>query len=129
MSAMNTPDSELMGYVVRMVIPLRREFGRVLDVSHFFGNQTYAAEVINEALTSQDERLHNYANYVQGKLFGPRTTHHIAGSVQRPSANGSDSLIQETTPSVAAQKIRDSSEIEVIKARKDAQAKYTMGLR
>lgn len=126
---MNTPDSELMGYVVRMVIPLRREFGRVLDVSHFFGSQSYAAEVINEALTSQDERLHNYANYVQGKLFGPRTTQHIAGSVQSHLVNSSDPLIQETTPSAAALKIRNSSELEVAKARKDAQAKYTTGLR
>lgn len=125
---MNPPDSELMGYVVRMVIPLRREFGRVLDVNLFFRNQPYAAEVIDQALTSQDERLQNYANYVQGKLFGPRTNH-LAGFVKESSANGSDSLIQETTPSAPALKIRDSSDMDAAKARKDVQAKYTTGLR
>ena len=125
---MNPPDSELMGYVVRMVIPLRREFGRVLNVSDFFENQTYAVEVIDEALTSQNERLQNYANYVQGRLFGPRNTSRLGiGASQFSSA--SDSLIQATTPSDEAIKIRDSSEVDRVKVQNEMQARYKMGLR
>lgn len=72
--AMNPPDSELMAYLVRMVIPIKREFGRTLDVHQFLHDLPYATEVIEEALRSKDDRLQGYAAYVQTKLFGPRGT-------------------------------------------------------
>ena len=71
---MAEPDSDIMNYVVRMVIPLKREFGRVLDVNEFLASRPYAIEVIQQALLSKDERLREYAAYVQGKLFGPRNS-------------------------------------------------------
>ncbi|HSV45369.1 MAG TPA: hypothetical protein VLJ58_06215 [Ramlibacter sp.] len=67
------PDSDVMNYVVRMVIPMKREFGRALDVGQFLANRPYAIEVIQQAMLSKDDRLREYAVYVQGKLFGPRT--------------------------------------------------------
>ena len=80
--SMAEPDSDFMNYVVRMVIPLRREFGRVLDVGEFMANRPYAIEVIQQALLSKDERLREYATYVQGKLLGPRTAGPVAPAVQ-----------------------------------------------
>lgn len=74
--SMAEPDSDIMNYVVRMVIPLKREFGRVLDVNAFLASRPYAIEVIQQALLSKDERLREYAVYVQSKLFGPRASSH-----------------------------------------------------
>jgi hypothetical protein len=71
---MSAPDSELMSYAVRMVIPMKREFGRSLDVQQFIHDLPYAKEVIELALSSKDQRLNGYAEYVQTKLFGPRGT-------------------------------------------------------
>jgi hypothetical protein len=65
-------DSELMNYLVRMVVPMRREFGRALDVRHFLHDLEYAREVIQQALTSQDARLLQYAKYVAEHHLGPR---------------------------------------------------------
>lgn len=63
----------LMNYLVRMVTPMRREFGRQLDVHQFMHDFEYAADVLREALRSQDPRLVDYARYVQQHLQGPRT--------------------------------------------------------
>jgi hypothetical protein len=65
-------DSQIMNYLLRMVVPMRREFGRALDVGHFMHDFAYAQEVLDQASTSQDERLRQYANYVRYKMFGPR---------------------------------------------------------
>lgn len=65
-------DSQLMNYLVRMVVPLRREFGRSLDVAQFLHDFAYAKEVIDQALGSQDARLREYALYVQQRYHGPR---------------------------------------------------------
>lgn len=95
---MNPPDSELMSYLVRMVIPVKREFGRTLNVQLFLRDEPYAKEVIAEALHSKDERLQNYAAYVQTKLFGPRTSQAPAASAApatgqaAPAATRSDDM-------------------------------------
>jgi hypothetical protein len=65
-------NSDLMNYVVRMVIPMRREFARSLDVSHFLHDFTYAQEIIGQAKVSKDARLREYATYLESKMFGPR---------------------------------------------------------
>ncbi len=65
-------DSQIMNYVVRMVVPMRREFGRHLDVGHFLHDGAYAREVLNEALRSKDTRLQEYARVVETRLLGPR---------------------------------------------------------
>ena len=67
-------NSHLMNYLVRMIVPLRREFGRNLDVTQFLHDFAYAREVMDQALSSQDARLREYANYVQQRYHGPRLT-------------------------------------------------------
>jgi hypothetical protein len=71
-------NSELMNYLVRMVVPMRREFGRQLDVRHFLHDLEYAREVIQQALTSQDARLLQYAKYVADHHLGPRNASNAA---------------------------------------------------
>lgn len=65
-------DNELMNYIVRMIIPMRREFRRQLDVEQFFHDFTYAREVLDQAKTSKDARLLEFARYVETRLHGPR---------------------------------------------------------
>jgi hypothetical protein len=72
--AMDPQDSELMSYLVRMIIPIKREFGRSLDVHQFLHDLPYATEVVQEALKSKDERLRSYAAYVETKILGPRNS-------------------------------------------------------
>ena len=61
---------DLMVYAVQMVTPLRREFGRGLDVTHFLYNAKYANEIIALGLTSKDARLRGYATFMQLQMFG-----------------------------------------------------------
>ena len=81
-AAMSAPDpgsnSELMNYLVRMVVPMRREFGRSLDVRHFLHDLEYARDVIQQALTSQDARLLQYAKYIDEHHLGPRNASNAA---------------------------------------------------
>lgn len=66
-------NSELMNYVVRMVTPMRREFGCTLDVPHFLHDFAYAREILEKAYSSTDPRLREYAAYLDQKMFGPRS--------------------------------------------------------
>lgn len=69
---MSDPDSDLMSYVVRIVIPMKREFSRSVDVHQFLHDLPYAKEIIDQALNSKDTRLTGYADYIQTKMFGAR---------------------------------------------------------
>lgn len=68
----NPGDSQIVNYVVRMVVPMRREFGRSIDVQQFLRDREYARAVLDEALTSQDARLVEYATYVSQRLLSAR---------------------------------------------------------
>lgn len=68
----NPGDSQIVNYVVRMVVPMRREFGRSIDVQQFLRDGEYARAVLEEALTSQDARLVEYATYVSQRLLSAR---------------------------------------------------------
>ena len=116
---MNPPDSDLMTYAVRMVIPMKREFGRTLNVHQFLHDLPYATEVIEEALKSNDERLRSYAAYAQTKIFGPR-----GGEPLPPIA----SATAETAPAAPAVSAAGEKEIsEDLRAK--AIARYKSGLR
>lgn len=65
-------DSSLLNLVIRMVVPLRREFGRSLDVQLFLRDDAYARTVLDQALAAQDQRLRDYAQSVHRHLAGPR---------------------------------------------------------
>ena len=77
---MGAPDSELMTYAVRMVIPIKREFGRSLDVHQLLHDLPYAREVIELALQSKDKRLNGYGAYMESKLLGPRGASPLRGN-------------------------------------------------
>ncbi len=121
-------DSQIMNYVVRMVVPLRREFGRQLDVTQFLRDRRYAREVLDEALASQDPRLRAYAEYVQGRMHGARiaTPSPAGGAVLAGAAAGGGSVVPEAQPSPVVPSTEGLSE-EELRAR--VMKKYTGGLR
>lgn len=53
-----------MNVAVRMVVPLRREFGRVLDVSHFLHDAACAWGIIDLAKSSRDARPRGHAAFL-----------------------------------------------------------------
>jgi hypothetical protein len=121
------PDSQLMNYLVRMVVPMRREFGRSLNVGQFLHDFTYAREVLDEALRSQDPRLLEYARYVERRQHGAR----IADS-PLPNAPASAPTSKAGAAPAAAAALpvagtTDSPTAEELRAR--VLKKYTSGLR
>ena len=66
------PEGAVLNFVVRMVVPMRREFGRSLDVQRFLHEPEYAAAVLEQALASRDQRLRDYAEYVKRHMGGAR---------------------------------------------------------
>jgi hypothetical protein len=117
-------NSELMNYLVRMVVPMRREFGRQLDVQHFLHDLEYAREVIQQALTSQDTRLLQYAKYVHAHHLGPRNVSNA------PAAAKGD---QASQPAAAAPteavEVPLSASPTAAEMRERVLRKYTSGLR
>lgn len=111
-------DSQLMNYVVRMVVPMRREFGRQLNVGQFLHDFAYAREVLDEALRSQDARLLDYAKYVERRMHGPR----IADSATAAPAPAAPVPEAAAAPPPAGNPSAEELRARVLK-------KYTTGLR
>ncbi len=76
----------MLSVVIRMVVPMRREFGRSLDVQQFMRDQAYARTVLDQALRSRDQRLRDYAEYVQKQLGGPRVGTGVPAAPAAPAA-------------------------------------------
>jgi len=126
-AAMSAPDpgsnSELMNYLVRMVVPMRREFGRSLDVRHFLHDLEYARDVIQQALTSQDARLLQYAKYVDEHHLGPRNASNAAPV---PTA---DKAADKPAATVEKIEVPLSANPTAEEMRERVLRKYTSGLR
>src|SRR5262245_6889821 len=126
-AAMSQPDSgnsDLMNYLVRMVVPMRREFGRSLDVRHFLHDLEYAREVIQQALTSQDARLLQYAKYVQDHHLGPRNASNAAApaKAEKVEKAAAPAPIETVEVPLSANPTAEEMRERVLK-------KYTSGLR
>jgi len=114
-------DSQLTNYLVRMVVPMRREFGRNLNVGQFLHDFSYAREVLDEALRSQDTRLLEYARYVERHLHGARVDEGSAGSAPATVA-GADVQLPAGSATPAVGPTEEDLTARVLK-------KYTSGLR
>jgi len=122
MTAMSAPnDSDLMNTLVRMVVPMRREFGRQLDVRHFLHDLEYAREVIQQALTSQDPRLQHYASYLAAHHLGPRN------ASQATRLSQADTPVEPPATERANAPTRANPTAEELRQR--VLKKYTTGLR
>lgn len=116
-------DTQLINYLVRMVVPLRREFGRQLNVQQFMHDFAYAREVLEQARSSADPRLVEYARHIEGRSRSPRIA-------DKPSA--SDNSVADAVPSIQAAKTPAATapvEPSADELRERVLKKYTTGLR
>jgi hypothetical protein len=65
-------DSDIVASAMRMIVAVRHEFGRNIDVMHLLHDQAYARSIIELARTSSSDRLREQAAYLERKIFGPR---------------------------------------------------------
>ncbi len=108
----------VLNLVIRMVVPMRREFGRSLDVQQFMRDDAYARTVLEQAIGSQDLRLREYAEQVQRHLYGARSS-------ATPTAAAAAVVAAATAPPVPAP-AADPTEAEL---RAKMLRRYTGGLR
>jgi len=134
-AAMSQPDSgnsDLMNYLVRMVVPMRREFGRQLDVRHFLHDVEYAREVIRQALTSQDARLLQYAKYVEQHHLGPRNASNALPRTEKAQRADNGEKAAAPSPAKATDETVEvplSANPTAEELRERVLRKYTSGLR
>jgi hypothetical protein len=111
-------DSDVLNRVMRMVVPMRREYNRSLEVRQFMNDAVYAKDIIDQAIASKDDKLKENGAYLSNKIFGPRN------DVQNAAASqGSDIA----APSVPANTAAEEESEAAMRAR--MMAKYKTGLR
>lgn len=77
--------ADMQNVLVRMVVPMRREFGCALDVQQMRRDRAYAESIVTQALTSRVESLRDCALLIGHHLSAAQT----APKVQRPAAGRS----------------------------------------
>ena len=70
--------ADMQNALVRMVVPMRREFGCALDVQQMRHDPTYAESIVSQALTSQTQNLRDYARLVGYHLGAAMATQRAA---------------------------------------------------
>jgi hypothetical protein len=68
---MSNFSSDVFARAMRLVVPMRREFGKNIDVQNFLYNPTYAKEVLDMAGSSQNEKVKENVEYLGRMILGP----------------------------------------------------------
>ncbi len=121
--------TQVLNFVIRMVVPMRREFGRSLDVQRFMHEPAYAQTVIDEALASRDQRLREYAAYVQRHLLGPRDSAPRPEGGEATTPMAFDAAAPEAPAANPAAAPGEAAEPTEAELRERVLKKYTGGLR
>jgi hypothetical protein len=122
-------DSDILNHVMRMVIPMRREYNRSLEVRQFMHDVAYAKEIIDQALVSKDTRLVENAAYLSNKMFGPRNAIEVsaAHAANIAKAAGVPAPLPKAAPVVTAPTPDEEESEAAMRAR--MMDKYKHGLR
>lgn len=124
---MSLDDNEIMNYLVRMVVPMRREFGRKLDVGQFMHDFQYATEVLEQARASADPRLRDYGLYVEKRMHGARIADSTPPAPSPAPAPAPVGKAAAAPAPPAASPAADKATEDELRAR--VLKKYTSGLR
>ncbi|MBX3611258.1 MAG: hypothetical protein KF871_15305 [Hydrogenophaga sp.] len=100
--------SDFIAHALRMVVPMRREFGRSVNVQTMLADPGYAQEVCEVALGSTNAQLREQAAYLQRLLGGPRQAAAAPAQAAAPSVADDDdhSTESERLRSLQAEKYR-----------------------
>lgn len=126
---MSDTHGKAMNTLLRMVVPIRREFGRNLDVQHFLHDLEYRKDIIEQALQSQDTRLRDYAKYVEQLLGSPRTASNPPSPPTATPAAPAASVIESAFASTEAPSTIVEPKSREDELREQILRKYTTGLR
>lgn len=118
---MTADNSKIINYLIRMVVPLRREFSLNLNVSQFCHDLAYAKQVLDTALSSQNPTLKEQAEYVKTLTFGPRTGN--PGSAKIPPPLATPSTLE---PLAALPSSPSPSSALAVKREKPSQARESL---
>jgi hypothetical protein len=124
---MNEDHGKVMNTLLRMIVPMRREFGVNLDVKHFLHDLEYRQDIIAQALSSQDTRLRDYAQYVNKLMAGPRTAANPPAAANK--ADAPPSIIESLFPATTAPAADEETKSKEDELREQIMRKYTTGLR
>jgi hypothetical protein len=128
---MATTDGDIMNTLVRMVVPMRREFGYKLDVAMFTSDSNYAEQTLQLARSSQDPRLQDYAKFIdkrQGGASAGASSSHSASQPKPKSARENHNRTAEGKPA-SNPKAESATSPEEQAMRAKMMKKYTSGLR
>lgn len=78
--------SDFITHALKMVVPMRREFGRNVNVQTMLSDRQYAHEVFEMALSSSNAQLREQAAYLQRLLGGPRQVAAAPAAAAAPPA-------------------------------------------
>jgi hypothetical protein len=98
---MAATDPALLNYVIRMVVPLKREFGESLDVQQFMRDPGYSQRILEQARRSQDQRLRDYADYIGRHVHGARQG--VLDTAAAPAAPAAPAASTHAKSAVSAQ--------------------------
>ncbi len=115
---MSFDQSAFVHQAIKLVVPMRREFGHSIRVENMLSDPAYAQTVLELALSSNNERLRELALYMQRMLSGPRGGPSVP--VDTPLQSGPITTETEESSSVDAER----AALEAQKA-----DKYRRGLR
>lgn len=121
--------SDIIGHALKMVVAMRREFGRNIDVMAIANDPVYARTVIDLAAGSTNARLREQAQYLESMISGPRDSPDpVEAQAHAPEAPPTDQAgsaeVSEASPTDQAGS-KDAGEALTTAKR----AKYLHGLR
>jgi hypothetical protein len=121
-------NSKIISYLIRMMPPLRREFGQRLDVQLFLSDAAYAQDVLQKGLRSKDARFRECADYVNKLRAGLP-----AEDIGEPTVFGASTYAESQpfidAPAVANAPAAPAAELTEAELRARIMKKYTTGLR
>jgi hypothetical protein len=126
---MSDVHGKAMNTLLRMVVPIRREFGRNLDVQHFLHDLEYRQDIISQSLQSQDTRLRDYAKYVEQLLGSPRTASNPPAPPSAKPGEAAASVVEKAFASTEAPSTIVEPKSREDELRDQIMRKYTTGLR
>lgn len=82
--------SDFITHALRLVVPMRREFGRNVNVQTMLTDPAYASEVFQIALSSSNEQVRAEAAYLQRMMGSPRQLAAVPAAGAAPAQVGAD---------------------------------------
>lgn len=100
---MPATDAELLNALIRLMTPFRRQFQQSLDINRFLVDGTYAKDIMDRLLSSDDPRILGAAEFLRGRLPS-ETAQQVSVPVVTSSAPDAQATVTPLpTPELAQQ--------------------------